>query len=293
MDAPSHGGPDFEAIVNLLDSRNCFNGTEGFCDLHQLTSECKCKKLRRHGLACTKFDPRLNQEENFHGLSYCEQAKRLLNFQRWCVSNFLVEYYGGGLLCRDKCVDADLSQKDVSQYIPVLHRGEFFVQLRKYNQPMFNFLCHLVCINLAKMDLDKSCDHNIYNKTPGTWSPFRDRFLWGVHSNTWNDDHRGKFRDGVLGCLGAPEPSLNVGQKRIQVLSRRNTYTPSQIQRLPETIRGHVMNCVDDEAVAILGKTIADTIDLHRPVRETYEAKKEMLGQINWMPCLGAPERRV
>lgn len=47
-------------------------------------------------------------------------------------------------------------------------------------------------------------------------------------------------------------------------------YTLSQIQYLPETIRRCVMNCVDKEAEALLGKSIADSIDIYPLVRETH-----------------------
>ena len=47
------------------------------------------------------------------------------------------------------------------------------------------------------------------------------------------------------------------------------------------------MNTVDQKAEALLGKCIADSIDLYRLVRETYDEREEALSQIQWMPCLG------
>ena len=64
-------------------------------------------------------------------------------------------------------------------------------------------------------------------------------------------------------------------------------YSVSQIQHIPETLRRCVMNTVDQKAEALLGKCIADSIDLYRLVRETYDEREEALSQIQWMSCLG------
>ena len=38
----------------------------------------------------------------------------------------------------------------------------------------------------------------------------------------------------------------------------------------------------------LLGKHIADSIDIYFLVRSTYGACKEELSEVKWMPCLGA-----
>ena len=51
------------------------------------------------------------------------------------------------------------------------------------------------------------------------------------------------------------------------------------------------MNCVDKEAEGLLGKSIADSIDIYRLVRETYDSNKDdELKAIQWMPCLRVSE---
>ena len=67
-------------------------------------------------------------------------------------------------------------------------------------------------------------------------------------------------------------------------------YSLSQLQYIPETIHRCIVNCVDHRAVSLLGKAHADSIDLYRLVRETYEAREEDLSQIQWMPCFGVAE---
>ena len=47
------------------------------------------------------------------------------------------------------------------------------------------------------------------------------------------------------------------------------------------------MNTVDQKAEALLGKSIAESIDLYRLVRETYDEREDVLSRIQWMPCLG------
>ena len=63
--------------------------------------------------------------------------------------------------------------------------------------------------------------------------------------------------------------------------------TLSQVQYLPETLRRCVANSVDRTAEALLGKPIADSIDLYGLLRETYAKRKHELQSIKWMPCLG------
>ena len=76
MDAPSHGGPDFKAIIHFLDCKNGFddNGDEeGFCDYCYTKCDendcdtcgdpfnyecCPCKKKHRYGSTLIELDPR-------------------------------------------------------------------------------------------------------------------------------------------------------------------------------------------------------------------------------------------
>ena len=75
MDAPSHGGPDFVAIIHFLDCKNGFDDNEGFCahcyahsndeDIGCMTCAdpgsyecCSCKKKHRYGSTLIELEPR-------------------------------------------------------------------------------------------------------------------------------------------------------------------------------------------------------------------------------------------
>ena len=79
MDAPSHGGPDFKAIILFLNCKNGFDGDgdeEGFCDYCYTNCDengnvecdtcvdpsnyatCPCKKKHRYGSTLIELDPR-------------------------------------------------------------------------------------------------------------------------------------------------------------------------------------------------------------------------------------------
>ena len=84
-------------------------------------------------------------------------------------------------------------------------------------------------------------------------------------------------------CLHKLDEEKSVPPQSMLCSWEQPLYTLSQIQYLPETIRRYVANCVDREAEYLLGRSIAESIDLYRLVRESYvECQHEL-----WMPCLG------
>lgn len=106
-------GPDFESIVEMLDLRNGFNRESGACDYcddnrffrgdvtkcqtcittkvgGEFYGVCSCTEAHRFAPILLEKDPRLNR--SFTELPPREQAKQLLQFCRFCVSNFLQRF---------------------------------------------------------------------------------------------------------------------------------------------------------------------------------------------------------
>jgi len=245
LDQPSHGGPDFSIIVRVLDKRNGFN-----------------KKAEYGYEARCKHDPRI--KPRFNSLPPRIQAMKLLSFQRWVVSNFITQHLGG--------------QEDITLADPgMAYGGEpLMEQLKQYNEPIYNFMHHLLFFAWAEIDL---------SNYPGEMSPYYSHFLGEAGGASFDYEHRETFCEDTMDFLDTHKVSDE--EKKTIDLFLMTSYAPSQIQYIPETIRRSVMNRVDKEAVAVLGKGIANSIDLDRPVKETYQAKMSQLEQINWMPCLG------
>ena len=150
-------------------------------------------------------------------------------------------------------------------------------QLKEHNLPFFNFMHHLLFTGWAENDCHTS---------PGSRSPYRGQFLGDEanYNGGWNGGHRECFHEITLCFIGLHKSDE---LKTIPLYEEPFDYSVSQIQHIPETIRRCVMNTVDQKAEALLGKCIADSIDLYRLVRETYDEREEALSQIQWMPCLG------
>ena len=307
MDNPANGGPDFKEIVLFLDCKNGFDDDEGFCD-HCFSSRegedacdtcediggcnydsCNCKKSHRYGPVLTKLDPRLNPDVKFQSLPRRTRAKLLLRFLRTVASNFLAEYHDewGKVkinlfnMLQYSGWDLDKLDKPVLTMIdPRMLGGDMFnEQMREYNLPFYNFIHHLLFTGWA--------DNDCYT-SPGSCSPFRGRLIGdGKHYNAWNGGHREFFGDmwECFMCLHKSEE-----EKTIPPQTRYPSYSLSQIQYLPETIRRIVANCVDKDAEDLLGKSISDSIDIYRIIRETYRDWEDVLKVIKWMPCLGVSE---
>lgn len=295
MDTPKCGGPDFEAIVNFLDLKNGFNDNDdwGFCD-HCFSNEgegcetcagddytsCKCKNAHRFGTALLRLDPRLNYTAQFESLPLRERAQRLLQFLRQVASNFHNENYEKWAAMSSYAgvpKEPDLTLIDPQM---MYASGDVFInQFKEHNRRFYNFIHHLLFTGWA--------DNDSYT-SPGTFSPFRGSLLGDIQNyNDWNGGHRDCFHDMWM-CFMSLHKSNE--PKNIPPGVSYPDYSLSQLQYIPETIRRCIVNCVDDRAVSLLGKAHADSIDLYRLVRETYEAREEDLSQIQWMPCFGVNE---
>ena len=236
---------------------------------------------------------RLNPDVKFYTLTLRERARVLLHFLRKVASNWFEEYY-------TKYMRKDV-QPDLTRVDPNMWHSDSDVFIRdfmEYNHRFYNFIYQLLFTGWAENDSYSS---------PGTHSPFRARLIGDNEADDdWHGGHREWFCE-MYACFMElhksneektvpPQSMIVEGWRRstyhlsqIQHLEGlwRSTYTLSQIQYLPETIRRVVANCVDRKAQTLLGKPIADSIDLYRLIRETYEAQKEYLSAIQWMPCLG------
>ena len=312
MDNPTNGGPDFRAIVSFLDLKNGFDDDEGFCD-HCYSNidsgdgtgcdtceddgcnyeSCNCKKSHRYGPALMKLDPRLNPDVKFRKLPLRKRAKLLLQFIRQVTSNFHAEYYEDWdkfkaisvLNCEDELFENE--NPDLTMIDPKMYGGDLFNdQLKECNPSFYNFIHHLLFTGWA--------DNDCYT-SPGSCTPYRGRLIGdGEDYNAWNGGHREWFHEmwECFICLHKSDEEKTVPpQSMLERSWQEPRYTLSQIQYLPETIRRCVANCVDKKAVGLLGKSIADSIDIYRLIRETYDANKDYdLKAIQWMPCLGVSE---
>jgi hypothetical protein len=299
MDKPPCGGPAFRTIVNFLSMKNGFDDDEGFCD-HCFLNEgegcdtcdgdgcnydcCSCTKAHRHGNTIRKLDPRLNLDVDFHKLSPREQAKLLVRFLIRVASNFHLHYYEqwrkerNSRHLRNLQVSPldmpDLTLMDTNMWNA--SDDVFMNDFKRYNEPFYNFIHHLLFVGWAENDSYGS---------PGSSSPYRAEFLQDDRYNTgWNGGHR-EFFDDIFQCFMHLHKSDDT--REVQTSKLGEPYQLSQIEYLPETIRRCVENVVDQKAIALLGKPIADAIDLYRLARQTYELRKEDLAQIQWMPCFG------
>lgn len=291
MDAPSNGGPNFKKIVNFLLTKNGFHEKEGFCEYcfseHGIGCDtcagdnyesCNCTKSHRHGSAlrqlCTRLDPNIN----IRSLSPRQRSTLLLRFLCKVASNFQQWYYK---ISYDTIVPVpDLTMIQTDMYYD--KEDDFIRDMKDYNEPFFNFIHHLLFTGWA--------DNDCYT-SPGSCSPYRGRLLGdGKDYNDWNGGHRELFHE-MFECfmtLHKSDEQKTVPPRIMMRSSLDHQYTLSQIQFIPETIRRIVMNCTDKDAEALLGKNIAESIDIYRLVRDTYDKRKgNNLRAIQWMPCLG------
>jgi len=309
MDNPTNGGPDFEDIVSFLDLKNGFDDDEGFCD-HCYSNEgvdcdtceddgynyscCNCKKSHRYGPALLQLDPRLNPNVEFQTLSLRYRAKLLLQFIRQVASNFHAEYYDEWdkinarlvLNCENEFEDENPDLTMIDPQMMYWETAVFVNQFKEYNPSYYNFIHHLLFTGWAGNDCYSS---------PGSCSPFRGRLIGDKKDyNDWNGGHREWFHEmwECFMCLHKSDEEKTIPPRSMLLGSwHESNYSLSQIQYLPETIRRCVMNCVDKEAETLLGKSIADSIDIYRLVRETYASfGGDYLKAIQWMPCLGVSE---
>ena len=193
VDEPTHGGPDFYHIVNLLSKRNGFNRSGGFCDhcysawsgdmeyYNDMEMEntvcntcnehpldylnCNCNESHRYGDVLVKLDPRLNPNINFYALPMREKAKLLLKFLRTVASNFHKEHYEKWEKVVLPAGTQKSSEPDLTQIQTRLNwraYGKLEAEMIKYNRPVFNFIIHLLFTGWAEGDCYRS---------PGTYSP--------------------------------------------------------------------------------------------------------------------------
>ena len=159
----------------------------------------------------------------------------------------------------------------------------FWTDMKEHNLPFYNFFHHLLFTGWAENDCYRS---------PG-FSPYRGNLIGDKnYDGYWNGGHRENFYDmsQVFLCLHKCNEERMVPPRSMLTSGWESPKcTLSQIQYMPETIRRCVENCVDLEARSLLGKSMSDSIDLYRLVRETYEAHKDDLSCIQWMPSLGVP----
>ena len=302
MDNPANGGPDFKAIISFLDCKNGWDNDEGhgFCD-HCYSNEgagcetceatngdhesCPCSENHRYGPVLLELDPRVNPYIEFQTLPLREQAKLLLQFLRQVSFNFHNMYYEEWDKMKiDSTVQLD-DEPDLTMISPGLYGGDVFVdQLKEYNMPFYNYIHHLLFTGWAENDCYDS---------PGSGTPFRGRLIGdGEYDSYWHGGHREWFGEmwECFMCLHKSNeektvPSQDMGEGWRQ----RPRYTISQIQYLPKTIRR--IQIIDKGAEDLLGKSIADSIDMYRLIRKTYTAHKDgKLKAIQWMPCLGVSE---
>ncbi|KAL7530126.1 hypothetical protein ACHAWF_003254 [Thalassiosira exigua] len=307
MDAPKCGGPNFRTIARFLHGKNGFNddGEAGFCDhcynhhgegCETCVDEyerCECKEAHRYGPALLELDPRLNPEVKFRSLPHRERATSLLRFLRRVASNFHRAYYKkwSDLLSENPELDEFILMDEDSPDLTMIHHSMcfgddvFLNDFEQHNRPIFNFIHHLLFTGWAENDC---------YRPPGSCSPYRGELLGdGNDYNDWNYGHREWFHD-MFQCFmrlhkseeeeTVPPPGMLNPRIPTEI------YTLSQIRYLPETIRRCVANTIDDEARSLLGRSIADSIDIYRLVRETYDDNTDFLSQIEWMPCLGVSE---
>ena len=148
---------------------------------------------------------------------------------------------------------------------------------------LYNFVHYLLFTGWAEVD---------WFGPPGSVSPFRGAFLGdGMDYNDWNGGHREWFEEAMESFLRLHQPTdaenLPAGDRGHE---NGPWCTVEQFQYIPKSIQRCIIRTTDFRAARMLGKPLADGIDLFRPLRETYRRQKELLGKVNWMPCLGMRE---
>ena len=304
-------GPDFESIVKLLNHLNGFNRESGGCDYcsnnrslfgdkkmcqtciatklgGDIHGVCECTKKHRFAPILWEKDPRLNK--NFTNLPLREQAKRLLQFHRFCVSNFLQCF----VLEDDDEEDDDLPQYDLTLVEPdglmSVDMGDFGEQMKTHNRPIFNLIHNLLKIGISKNDL--GFFEPMTTSPLSTFSPWRETFLYGLAADL--DDPAlssfGEFhsvKSAVYKFLQVHRPSadeeivVTYGDKEGEGL------TVSQIKLIPRVLDLCIENSVDPWALHYLGPRLYFSIDIYRPALATLQQNYLTL---NWMPCLGDPD---
>jgi len=306
-------GPDFESIVEMLNLRNGFNRESGACDYcahnifffrdetkcqtciatkvgGELFFVCNCKESHRFAPILWENDPRL--DKNFTELPPREQVKQLLQFCRFCVSNFLqrfvVEHDDGE--DEDKDDDRDSSTYNLTLVEPTFLAhdfGDFGEQLRTYNRPIFNLLHNLLMIGMNVNDLGFFEAQN----TIASFSPWRETFLYGqdVEREDYDYEHDGSLHfdyhehmvHEFLQVHQPPEDEeivITYGDEEGQGL------TASQIRYVPKVLHQCIVNSIDSRALELLGPRISASIDLYRPAWTTL-CENDI--SLQWMPCLG------
>jgi len=172
--------------------------------------------------------------------------------------------------------EPDLTMIDAGMYY---HDGHVFMnELKEYNLPLYNFIHHLLFTGWAENDCYTS---------PGSCSPYRGRL---IREDDWHGGHRESFYE-MFQCFMCLHKSNEVAsvppQNMLEWHWNRPECTLSQVWHIPRTILQCVTNCVDHRARSLLGKPIADSIDIYRLLRETYADNEDELDGIYWMPCLG------
>lgn len=296
MDEPKCGGPDFDVIVDFLNSRNGFNDMNGACE-HCLFEggegcdacdgsspfECKCKKEHRHRESVRELDPRLNPNVQFTTLNSREKSMYLLNFLREVDLNWhghyyvsLAEMFGGD--------DTELSAvgPDLVIIPPKIfpHEDDVFLnEFKDYNEPFYNFIMNLLLIGWTFPDTLSSLGSGC--------SPQRHFLVRDCKYNMGGSEPMMRqIIESFISLHKSDEPKLvPVGGSE-----DKPRYALSQIQHLPELIRRCLRNSVDYEARALLGTRIADSIDFFQCARYTYFRHSDELKEIKWQPSFGMAE---
>ncbi|KAL7488819.1 hypothetical protein ACHAW6_014447 [Cyclotella cf. meneghiniana] len=300
MDEPKCGGPDFNVIAAFLDSKHGFNDNKGLCAQCYFhdgdgcdtctgfyeSARCRCKDQHRYVEAFGRLDPRLNPEISFPQINLRQKSKFLVRSLTEIVDNFHHEYYSkwmgnlftcwawGGILSMEP--NLTMIDPDVEYFRHHLFMNEF----KEYNEPFYNFIHHLLFTGWAE---------NASHSCPGAWSPYHCQFLQDNNSDGGRDRHENKL-DKMMECFIRLHKSNDAESIPKNAGMWEPRYTLSQIQYIPETIRRCVMNSIDHKAQRLLGRPIADAIDLYRLVRLTFEHSGEELSQIHWQPCFGMAE---
>ena len=180
---------------------------------------------------------------------------------------------------------------------------EFLTQMKAKNPEFYNFMHHLLLTGWV--------DRDWHTSTHGpASSPFLGRLLTGeTNADDWTEAHKEQFRN-MIDCFVGLHKSGE--SKSVPAGDSSPRFTLSQIQHIPETIRRCIENCVDKKAEQLLGKLIADEIDICRLLRETHQvydsavrdswgwvvvyyggclsSQERIFSKIDWMACLGVGE---
>ena len=308
----------FEEIVEMLNLRNGLNRETGACHYcfvngswicpwspdkcqtcvaakgrAQFLDGCHCPDLHQFDPILLEKDPRL--KGNFAKLPSRDRAKLLLQFCRFCTSNFLQRFEHPTK--DDDNEDEYPSVEGLTSFNLTLveprfleHEfGDFGEQLKTFNRPIFNFIHNLLMIGMNVNDLGFHEARSNVDK----FSPWRELFLYGKEAERtdWDYEH-----DWIVFCfhehmvdefLQVHQPAeheeivITYGDKEGQGL------TKSQIEFIPKVLHQCIVNSSDDWAQVLLGPHVAASIDLYHPARMTLWENDISL---RWMPCLGGEE---